>query len=62
MVRQYYYNPIEQKVFVSKHTTFLEKELLLEWTNGSKIVLEEVQESQIDIPMEPEAMVEALDA
>ena len=57
----YFYNPIEQKEFVSKHATFLEKEFLLEWTSGSKIVLEEVQEPQTYIPMEPEPMVEPLD-
>ena len=61
-VGYYLYNPTEQKVFISKHTTFSEKEFLLKRTNGSKIVFEEVQESQTDIPMELEPMVEALNS
>ena len=33
----YFYNPLEQKVFVSKHATFLEKEFLLKESSGSEI-------------------------
>ena len=43
----YFYNPLEQKVFVSKHVIFLEKDFLLEKASGSKIELEEVQEPQM---------------
>ncbi|WRX25832.1 Integrase [Theobroma cacao] len=38
----YFYNPIEQKVFVSRHATFLEKEFLNERASRSKVVLEKV--------------------
>ena len=38
----YFYNPSEQKVFVSKHATFLEKEFLQKESSGSKIELDEV--------------------
>ena len=37
----YFYNSNEQKVFVSKHRHFLEKEFLHEGSNESKINLEE---------------------
>ena len=40
-----FYNSLEQKVFVSKHVFFLEKEFLLK-DNGSKYDLEEVQDAQ----------------
>ena len=60
-VGNYFYNPAEQKVFVLKHVTFLEKEFLLERISRSKIVFEKVQEPQAYIPIEPEPMVEALD-
>ena len=36
-----FYNSLEQKVFVSKHVVFLEKEFLLR-DGGSKVQLEEV--------------------
>ncbi|WRX09820.1 GAG-pre-integrase domain - like 2 [Theobroma cacao] len=41
-------------VFVSRHVTFLEKEFLNEKASGSKVVLEEVRDPQIDIPLELE--------
>ena len=44
----YFYNPLEQKMFVSKHAIFLEKEFLLEEASGSKIELGEVQEPQME--------------
>ena len=43
----YFYNPLKQKVFVSKHATFLEKEFLKE-SSGSKIELDEVHDPQIE--------------
>ena len=43
-----FYHPTEQKIFVSRHATFLEKEFILEKGNGRTIELGEVQETQID--------------
>ena len=40
----YFYNPTEQKVFVSRHATFLEKEFLQKESSGSEIELNEVQD------------------
>ena len=66
----YFYNPLEQKVFVSKHAIFLEKEFLLEEASGSKIELGEVQEPQIEadqptcpdpIPHTDEVMEESIE-
>ena len=58
----YFYNPSEQKVFVSKHATFLEKEFLQKESSGSKIELDEVQDPQMetDEPIEP-TTVEVVD-
>ena len=42
------YNSLEQKVFVSKHVVFLEKEFLL-GDNGSKVEVEEVQDAQTNV-------------
>ena len=42
----YFYNPNEQKVFVSRHATFLEREFILEMASGSQIELDEVREPQ----------------
>ena len=52
----YFYHPLEQKVFVSRHAIFLEREFLLREDSGSKIELGEVQDPQIedDQPIEPE--------
>ena len=46
---------MEQKVFVSRHATFLEKEFLSKENSGSKIELEEVRDPQMeaDEPIEP---------
>ena len=41
----HFYNCLEQKVFVSKHTIFLEKEFLLR-DSESKIELREIQGTQ----------------
>ena len=43
-----FYHPTEQKVFVSRHATFLEKEFILERENDRTIELGEVQETQIE--------------
>ena len=41
-----YYFYTEQRVFVSRHATFLEKQFILEGNSGSKIELDEVHEAQ----------------
>ena len=53
-----FYNSLEQKVFVSKHVVFLEKEFRLR-DNGSKVELEEVQDAQTnaDQPLEHETNI-----
>ena len=43
-----FFHPTEQKVFVSRHATFLEKEFILQKGSGRSIELGEVQEIQID--------------
>ena len=40
----YFYNPMEQKVFVSRNATFLEKEFLLKESSWNEIELNEVQD------------------
>ena len=40
-----FYNSLEQKVFVSNHVVFMEKEFFLE-DSGSKVELGEVQDAQ----------------
>jgi len=35
----YFYHPVEQKIFVSKHAIFLEKEFVLERSSGGKLNL-----------------------
>ena len=49
----YFYHASEQKAFVSRHSTFLEKEFLL--TESSRIELDEVQDPQMeaDDPIKP---------
>ena len=42
------HHTLEQRLFVSKHTFFLDKEFLLRGENGSKVELGEVQDAQID--------------
>ncbi len=44
----YFYRPSENKVFVARTIVFPEKEFLAKGTSGSRINLEEVQESQIN--------------
>ena len=52
----YFYNSLEQKVFVLRNAVFLEKEFLLKEHSGSKIELDEVHDPQIEIdqPIDPE--------
>jgi hypothetical protein len=45
IIGYYFYHFVEQKIFVSKHATFLKKEFLQKKSNERKIKLEEVQES-----------------
>ena len=54
----HFYNSLEQKVFVSKHVVFVEKEFLLK-DSGSRVELEKVQDAQAyanQLP-EPEANI-----
>ena len=44
----FFYNPLEQKVFVSRNATFLENEILSERGSGRRVELGEAQEPQID--------------
>ena len=37
-----FYNTLEQRLFISKHVIFLEKEFLLREDSGSKVELSEV--------------------
>ena len=46
-MRYLFYHPTEQEIFVSKHTTFMEKEFILERDSGRKIELGEVQDLQM---------------
>jgi hypothetical protein len=48
-------------VFVSKHIILLEKEFVLEKSNGREIKLEKNQKTQIDIQMKPNYEVITLD-
>ena len=54
-----FYNTLEQRLFVSKHAIFLEKEFLLREDNGSKVKLSEVQDALTDAShlTEPEAVI-----
>ena len=54
-----FYISLEQRLFVSKHAVFLEKEFLLREHSGSKVKLIEVQDALIDVShlTEPEAII-----
>ena len=54
-----FYNTLEQRLLVSKHAIFLEKEFLLREDNGSKVELYEVQDALTDASHldEPEAVI-----
>ena len=47
----YFYNPIENKVFVARNGVFLEREFISKGTSGSKVQLEEVREPQDNIEL-----------
>ena len=59
----YFYNPIENKVFVARNGVFLEREFLSKGTSGSKISLEEIQDPQNDIqpPMDTQIQQAVVD-
>ena len=44
----YFYHPTEQKVFVSRHATFLKHEFIQERGSGKNIELMKVHDLQID--------------
>ena len=50
----YFYNPIENKVFVARNGVFLESEFISKGTSGSKVQFEEVREPQdnIELPVD----------
>ena len=54
-----FYNTLEQRLFVSKHVVFLEKEFLSREDNGSKVELSEVQDALTKAPhlTEPEVVI-----
>ena len=54
-----FYNTLEQRLFVSKHVVFLEKQFLLREDSGSKVELNEVQGALTDAShmTEPEAVI-----
>ena len=54
-----FYNTLEQRLFVSKHAFFLEKELLLREDSAIKVWLSEVQDALTDAShlTEPEAII-----
>ena len=52
-----FFNPIEQKGFVSRHATFLEKEFILQKNSGRSIELNEVQREQIDNSQPKECII-----
>ena len=47
----YFYNPIENKVFVARNGVFLEREFIYKGTSGSKVQLKEVREPQDNIEL-----------
>ncbi|VFQ73283.1 unnamed protein product [Cuscuta campestris] len=51
-----FYHPTDNKIFVARHGTFLEKEFLSAISSGRKVDLEEIREPQeeISIAVEPE--------
>jgi hypothetical protein len=51
----YFYNKAKGKVFVTHNGVFMEKEFLSKWVSGSKVQLEEIQETaqKISPPTDP---------
>ena len=58
-MRYQFYNTLEQRLFVSKHAVFLEKEFLLREDSRSKVELSEVQDALTGAShlTEPEAVI-----
>ena len=52
-----FYHLTEQKIFVSKHATFIKKEFILERGSGKKIEHGEVQDLQIEAQGNPQPEV-----
>ena len=54
-----FYNTLDQRLFISKHVVFLEKEFLLREDSGSKVGLSEVQDALTTAShlTEPEAVI-----
>ena len=44
----FFYNPLEQKIFISRNATFLENKILSRRDSGRRIELSEAQEPQIN--------------
>jgi hypothetical protein len=51
----YFYNKAEGKVFIARNGVFMEKEFLSKGVSGSKVQLEEIQETpkNISAPTDP---------
>jgi hypothetical protein len=47
----YFYNPTENKIFISRKAEFLESKFLMSEASGSNVEFEEVREPQADAPM-----------
>ncbi|VFQ80948.1 unnamed protein product [Cuscuta campestris] len=58
-----FYHPSDNKIFVARNGTFLEKEFLSAITSGRKVNLEEIREPQEEVPivLEPEQRVQAIE-
>ena len=54
-----FYNTLEQRLFVSKHDVFLEKEFLLREGSGSRVELSKVKDALTDAShlIEPEVII-----
>ncbi|VFQ70910.1 unnamed protein product [Cuscuta campestris] len=58
-----FYHPSDNKIFVARNGTFLEKEFLSAITSGRKVDLEENREPQEEVPivLEPEQRDQAIE-
>ncbi|VFQ59420.1 unnamed protein product [Cuscuta campestris] len=58
-----FYHPSDNKIFVARNGTFLEKEFLSAITSGRKVDLEEIREPQEEAPivLEPEQRDQAIE-
>ncbi|VFQ73933.1 unnamed protein product [Cuscuta campestris] len=59
-----FYHPSDNKIFVARNGTFLKKEFFSAITSGRKVDLEEIRESQEEVPivLEPEQRDQAIDS